>query len=252
MRTAPAAAILSVRLATRRSTRNHESMSLWQPGDLPGMRLSYERGRLTEEDLADTPLSQFLSWMADAVSGSEAEPNAAVLATADASGVVTARTILLKGADARGFLFFTNYTSRKARAVAENPRVSLVFPWLTLQRQVTVVGRTEKLPPDESAEYFRSRPHLSQVAAWASRQSEPLSNREQLEVRAAELDERWGDGTPPVPDFWGGYVVRPTSVEFWQGRASRMHDRLRFEAIGDDGTPALDLASDWAVQRYSP
>lgn len=226
-------------------------MSLWEPPDLAGMRVSYDRGELRRADLHPTPLAQFLAWLGEVTIAPLPEPNAMILATADAAGEVTARTVLLKAADARGFSWFTNYTSRKAQALAEHPRASLVFPWFALHRQVTAIGAVERLPADETAAYFRSRPRGSQLAAWASRQSTPIGGRAELDERLAALERRWPEGTAvPVPDFWGGYLLRPTSVEFWHGRVSRMHDRLRYEAVGSRGP--LDNPGDWRVQRYSP
>lgn len=226
-------------------------MSLWEPPDLAGMRVSYDRGELRRADLHPTPLAQFLAWLGEVTQARLPEPNAMVLATADAAGEVTARTVLLKAADPRGFTWFTNYSSRKARALAEHPRASLVFPWFALHRQVTVIGAVERLPSAESAAYFRSRPRGSQLAAWASRQSTPIEGRAELDGRLARLARRWPEGTEvPVPDFWGGYLLRPESVEFWHGRVSRMHDRLRFEATGGSG--GLDDPGCWQVRRYSP
>lgn len=168
------------------------------------------------------------------------------LATAGPGGDVSARTVLLKDVDHRGFAFFTNHTSRKAADIAANPRVALVFPWLPLHRQVTVRGFVERLTEAEARAYFDSRPIGSRIGAWASRQSSVVS-REALEARYAELVERFGQEVP-FPEFWGGYVVRPSSVEFWQGRPSRLHDRLVFEA--EAGTPLDDPG--WSVRRLSP
>jgi pyridoxamine 5'-phosphate oxidase len=226
-------------------------MSLWQPPDLAGMRVSYDAGELRRRDLHPAPLAQFLAWLGEVTDAGLPEPNAMILSTADSAGAVTARTVLLKAADLRGFVFFTNYTSRKASALADNPQAALVFPWFALHRQVTVVGAVEKLPAAETTEYFRSRPRGSQIAAWASRQSSPIPSREPLDDRLAELEKRWPAGTDvPVPDFWGGYLLRAESVEFWHGRVSRMHDRLRFEA--PTSGPSLDDPTGWRVQRYSP
>lgn len=219
--------------------------------DLSNLRQSYDRGRLLESDLQATPLAQFALWLQEALDAGLPDPNAMVLATADAGGRPAARTVLLKGVDAAGFRFFTNYTSRKAQALAANPRVSLLFPWHALHRQVTVLGTAEKLPSADNAAYFRSRPRDSQLAAWTSRQSAPVDSRDALEASLAELQQRWPEGTEiPVPDFWGGYRVRAEAVEFWHGRTARLHDRLRFEAL----RPAarLDDAAAWHVRRYAP
>ncbi|MCB0916450.1 MAG: pyridoxamine 5'-phosphate oxidase [Actinobacteria bacterium] len=215
------------------------------------MRVSYESGQLRRADLHPTPLAQFLSWLQEVTDGGLPEPNAMVLATAGEATGVTARTVLLKGADPRGFSFFTNYSSRKAKALAERPQASLVFPWFAFHRQVTVIGTVEKLPAEESANYFRSRPRGSQLAAWASRQSEPIADRREMEQRLQELQRRWPDDTEvPIPDFWGGYLVIASSVEFWHGRVSRMHDRLRYEAR--DEVASLDDPALWRIQRYAP
>jgi pyridoxamine 5'-phosphate oxidase len=220
------------------------------------MRIHYAEGRLLEADLAPAPLGQLTAWLADAVASGIPEPNAMVLATVDATGTPSARTVLLKGVDGRGLSFFTNLGSRKARAIAENPQVSLVLPWHAMMRQVVVVGRADLLDRDEVASYFVSRPYGSRLGAWASEQSSVIASREVLKARYAELAAAFPDtGSPddvPVPDGWGGYVVRPTSVEFWQGRPSRLHDRLRYLAV--DGAPgaALDDAAGWRTERLSP
>lgn len=223
----------------------------WKPADLAQMRKAYDRGALAESDLAPAPLPQFARWLREAAEAGVAEPNAMVLAAADAAGRPSARLVLLKGVDAAGFRFFTNQGSRKAQALAENPQVALLFPWHDLHRQVEVRGAAEPMPADENAAYFRTRPRESQLAAWASRQSAPLAGRAELEAQLAELRARWPAGTEiPAPEFWGGYLVRAESVEFWHGRESRLHDRLRYEAL----RPAapLDDPAAWQVRRYAP
>ena len=197
----------------------------------------------TEDMLADDPLSQFAAWMADAVAAGLPEPTAMVLATVSADGRPRARTVLLKNYDAAGFTFYTNRTSRKGRDLAEVPRACLLFPWHAIHRQVIIEGPVTPLTTAESQPYFRSRAHGSQVGAWASRQSSVIGSRAELDDRYAELSRRWPDGTDvPMPDFWGGYLVIPEVVEFWQGRPNRLHDRLRYRRAGGA----------WVVERQAP
>jgi pyridoxamine 5'-phosphate oxidase len=198
---------------------------------------------LAEAMLADDPMAQFEAWMADVVAVPLPEPTAMVLATVSASGRPRARTVLLKGHDSGGFVFYTNRTSRKGTDLAEVPRASLVFPWYPMHRQVIVEGTVSPLTTAESEPYFRSRPHGSQVGAWASRQSTVLGSRAELDDRYAELARRWPEGTDvPMPEFWGGYRVIPEVVEFWQGRVNRLHDRFRYRR--DDGR--------WVIERLAP
>lgn len=218
-----------------------------RPGpDLAVMRKHYTHEGLVEKDLAAEPMGQFTRWFHDADEAGVVEPNAMVLSTADAEGRPSSRTVLLKGFDARGFVFFTNYGSRKGAELAVNPYGALLFPWVALARQVIVQGRVEKVGRDETAAYFRTRPHGSQLGAWASEQSSPVASREVLEQRYAELERRYPEGEGvPVPPFWGGYRVVPESVEFWQGRENRLHDRLRY--LVDPAAPA-----GWRVERLCP
>jgi len=223
--------------------------------DLAAMRTSYDVARLREQDLAATPLEQFAAWMADVVAAQLPEPNAMVLATSDADGVPSTRTVLLKNADARGFTFFTNYGSRKGRALADNPRASVLFPWHAIHRQVIVVGDVERVSREDAAAYFSTRPYDSRLGAWASAQSSVIASREVLKARYAELAAAFPDtGSPddvPLPDSWGGFLVRPVSVEFWQGRPSRLHDRLRFVRSVESDADLADAGA-WRVERLSP
>ena len=216
--------------------------------DLRAMRLAYDRGTLVEADLAGDPLAQFRRWLADAVSEAIVEPNAMVLSTVSSDGVPSARTVLLKDADARGFVFYTNLHSRKGRELSATGRAAAVFPWLPLHRQVVVAGAAIEVSRDEAADYFASRPHGSRIGAWASRQSEVIADRAVIDERYAEMLERV-PGDVPLPDFWGGWIIVPESVEFWQGRDSRLHDRLRYRRVRDGG---LDDAGAWVVERLSP
>ncbi|MFI9270786.1 pyridoxamine 5'-phosphate oxidase [Kitasatospora sp. NPDC052896] len=207
------------------------------------MRRQYALAGLAEQDLAADPVAQFVRWFAEAEQAGVVEPNAMVLSTADAEGRPSSRTVLLKGFDRRGFVFYTNYGSRKGVELAVNPYASLLFPWHPMDRQVIVVGRVEKTGRDETAAYFRTRPHGSQLGAWASEQSSPVDSRAVLERRYAELATRYPEGEGvPVPPFWGGYRVVPETVEFWQGRLNRLHDRLRYAAAPDG----------WRVERLCP
>ncbi len=217
---------------------------------LADLRVHYDLDVLMETAIAADPLSQFRSWFAQAHDAGIVEPNAMVVATAGADGVPRARTVLLKEADARGFAFYTNLTSEKSRDLQANPWATAVFGWYPQHRQVIVTGRVESVPRDEAAAYFASRPRGSQLGAWASRQSSVVSGRAEFEERYGEVEQRFADGEVEFPDFWGGWLIRPVSVEFWQGRESRLHDRVKYVAA-DEGAP-LDDPQGWTIQRLSP
>jgi pyridoxamine 5'-phosphate oxidase len=208
------------------------------------IRTSYELGVLSEDELAPTWLEQFEAWLEAALAAGMTEPNAMVLATADGDGSPGARTVLLRGVDEHGFRFNTNYRSRKGRELDANPRATLVFPWYAQQRQVLIDGDVERLSAAESDEYFAKRPRASRIAAGASPQSEPIESREWLERRFAEVEESYaGVDDVPRPDHWGGFLVIPRTVEFWQGRRNRMHDRLRYRRTE---------AGAWVIERLAP
>jgi pyridoxamine 5'-phosphate oxidase len=211
--------------------------------NLADMRTDYRRGHLRREDLKPDPVEQFNAWLEEAIQGGVIEPTAMSLATAWKDGRPLLRTVLLKGLDTRGFVFFTNLESRKARQLSENPAVSLLFPWLALERQVIVTGRAEKISTLESLKYFMSRPRESQLAAWASQQSRAISSRKLLEMEWEQIKEKFGAGKVPLPSFWGGYRVRPETIEFWQGGPNRLHDRLEYRRKADGS---------WFIERLAP
>ncbi len=214
--------------------------------ELSDLRREYAAGGLHESDLEADPVAMFRHWMHDAVRAGLHEPNAFVLATVGRDGTPASRIVLLKGLDQRGFVFFTNYDSRKGGELTANPRCSLLFPWHPLERQVRVEGEAVRLTDTENDAYFSSRPHASQLGAWASPQSEVVAGRDELDARYAEAAARFSDGEVPRPPNWGGFCVVPDVVEFWQGRLGRMHDRLRYRRTSDqDGAP-------WVTDRLAP
>jgi len=209
--------------------------------DIAKIRTDYKKGALDESHADADPVAQFARWWDEALGAQLPEPNAMTLATADADGQPAARIVLLKGFDARGFVFYTNYSSRKGRELAANPRATLLFFWAELERQVRIDGTVTRVAAEESDEYFRSRPLASRIGAWASPQSEPISGKAWLLARAAEMGLKHGP-SPQRPPHWGGYRVAPQAVEFWQGRPSRLHDRLLYRS--ENGG--------WQRQRLAP
>ena len=196
---------------------------------------------LSEDTLAGDPMTQFAGWLAQAQERGIPEPTAMVLATTSADGRPRARSVLLKAHGPEGFTFYTNRTSRKGQDLRVHPRACAVFPWYALGRQVTAEGGVRMMSQDDSEPYFRSRAHGSQIGAWASRQSQVIGSRAELDRRAAELEQRW-PAEVPMPDFWGGYVLVPETIEFWQSGTHRLHDRLRYRRYGDG----------WIIERLSP
>lgn len=210
--------------------------------NLADFRKEYSERGMHREDLDANPVRQFEKWFSQAVELQVHEPNAVTLATVDTGGMPYQRTVLLKYFDERGFVFFTNYGSRKAKQIAENPKVSLLAPWITLERQVVIQGRAEKISTTESLKYFASRPRESQLGAWVSNQSEVITSRKFLLQKLSEIKEKFHEGEIPLPSFWGGYRVVPENIEFWQGGPARLHDRFLYTRDGDD----------WVTERLSP
>jgi pyridoxamine 5'-phosphate oxidase len=209
--------------------------------DIVAMREEYMRSGLHERDLSPDPVTQFGNWFDEALNSGVDLPNAVTLATATSKGRPSARTVLLKEFDARGFVFYTNYLSRKGRNLAENPRAMLLFCWEELERQIGIEGRVEQVSAAESDAYFASRPLGSRLSAVVSPQSEPVPDRETLERNLEEASKRWRD-SPPRPQHWGGYRLAPDRFEFWQGRKDRLHDRLCYRKAG----------SEWKIERLAP
>jgi pyridoxamine 5'-phosphate oxidase len=207
------------------------------------LRRDYTLHGLHEADVDANPFRQFQVWFDQAVAAALPEPNAMTLATATPDGVPSARVVLLKGFDERGFIFFTNYESRKGQELARNPQAALVFWWAELERQVRIEGRIEKVSAQETEAYFHSRPIGSQLGAWASKQSQVIASRDVLEQQLAEFKASYENQVIPCPSHWGGYRLIPNAIEFWQGRSSRLHDRLLYKQA-DNGS--------WSIQRLSP
>jgi pyridoxamine 5'-phosphate oxidase len=212
--------------------------------DPAALRRAYDRGTLDESDVGTAWLPTLRSWFDDAAADPQVlEPNAVQLATVDASGAPEVRTVLAKGIGERGVVFYTNYDSAKGRALTADPRAAIVFLWLAQQRQVRLTGTVSQVPRADTDAYFATRPRESQLGAWASPQSQVVASRAELEARYADAEARFGDGDIPAPPGWGGFVLEPVAVEFWQGRIGRLHDRIRLRR-GDDGT--------WVRERLAP
>ncbi len=210
--------------------------------DLAEFRKEYSDRGLSLHELLPDPCAQFSAWFNQATELAVHEPNAMTLATVDGSGMPYQRTVLLKYYDTDGFVFFTNYGSRKAQQIAHNPQVSLLLPWLTLERQVIIQGRAEKISTAESLRYFASRPRESQIGAWVSNQSEVITSRKFLMQKLAEMRHKFHQGEVPLPSFWGGFRVVPEAIEFWQGGPARLHDRFLYRKTNDA----------WQIERLAP
>ena len=209
---------------------------------LQNLRQDYRSAELSEQDIDQNPIAQFKTWFQQALDAQLYEPNVMTLATASAEGVPSARIVLLKGFDEEGFVFYTNYESHKGRELQENPRAALVFFWAELERQVRIEGTVSKVDPAVSTAYFHSRPHGSQIGAMVSPQSQVIKSRTELENHIVILKEKYDGQEVPRPAHWGGYVVKPSTIEFWQGRPSRLHDRIRYKFI--EGS--------WIIDRLAP
>lgn len=207
------------------------------------LRKDYQLQSLRKTDVDESPFKQFQVWFDQALAAQLPEPNAMTVATATQSGKPSARIVLLKGFDERGFVFYTNYQSHKGQALIDNPQAALIFWWAELERQVRIEGRVEKVSDQESDEYFHSRPFNSRLGAWASEQSQVIESREVLELRWQELKTKYENSDVPRPPHWGGFRVIPSAIEFWQGRPSRLHDRLLYSLL-DNGS--------WQIERLSP
>ena len=228
--------------AFRSAAEKQIHKQLHDPDALAALRVDYRQASLNREDLCKTPQEQFLFWLGQAQAAQLPEPNAMIMATVNAEGRPSARTVLMKGFSEAGVVFYTNYESRKGKELAQNPHIALLFYWAELERQVRIEGVVEKISEAASTDYFHSRPRDSQLGALASPQSEVIKNRQVLEQRMAELTERYQDQEIPKPHRWGGYLVKPERFEFWQGRSSRLHDRFCY----------VKKEANWNIERLAP
>ncbi|MEP4532089.1 MAG: pyridoxamine 5'-phosphate oxidase [Cyclobacteriaceae bacterium] len=219
-------------------------MSSQISSDIANLRKEYTKAELEVNSVDPSPFIQFEKWFEEAVNADLLEPNAMILGTSDGQGDISQRTVLLKAYDKNGFVFYTNYKSKKAKQITLSNRVSLLFPWYGLERQVIISGTATKVSNTESLKYFLSRPHGSQLGAWVSHQSQVITSRSVLEMKLDEMKNRFKKGEIPLPDFWGGFRVCPSKIEFWQGRPSRLHDRILFSRE--------DNSDNWKIERLSP
>jgi pyridoxamine 5'-phosphate oxidase len=220
-----------------------KKLSLNTHSSLEALRLKYGKEGLAHNNLHPDPLLQFQAWYQQAIDSGMAEPNGMCLATATASAAPSLRTVLMKSYDENGFVFYTNFGSRKAKQITENNQVSLIFPWISLHRQVIIEGRAEKISTAESLKYFSTRPRGNKLGAWSSHQSEVLSTRAMLEAQLEQMKNKFANREIPLPSFWGGYRVKPAHIEFWQGRQHRLHDRFLFTLTGKGA---------WKAERLAP
>ena len=218
------------------------------------IRKDYKLASLEEADVASNPIDQFTRWWNEAVASQIDEVNAMTLATVNAVGVPAARIVLLKGYNPNGFIFFTNYESDKGKNLAQNPNAAIVFFWKELERQIRIEGTVQKVSAEESDRYFNSRPASSRIGAWASPQSAVIENRLVIEQNVERYSSIFANDSIERPDHWGGYLVKPTSIEFWQGRSSRLHDRIRYKLETSDYNAATDTRTDanWKIERLAP